>query len=151
MELTGKAIVDYITLGNAGSIASIFGFLLTIYVFLTIRAIKRNYLFRARVPVLQKKLQKHASAISTALHRYDESTIKIMEELSLAEVNSFSLQSKTTGKLKSSLKIVVRDIRHYKSTGGNKEELRRIYLSMNMIIQEITNFREDDKWESNDG
>lgn len=73
-----------------------------------------------------------------------------MEELSLAEVNSLSLQSKTTGKMKSSLKALVIEIRNYKKSGGSEEGLRKIYLSLNMVIQEIANYRDDDKWERND-
>ncbi len=150
MEELSKVIVAYFTLGNIGGVASILGFFLTIYVFLTIRAIKRNYLFRARVPILQKKLQKHASSISSMMHSYSDSKNIIMKELSLAEVNSLSLQSKTKGKMKSSLKALVSDIRYYKKSGGSKEDLRKIYLSLNMVIQEIANYRDDDKWERND-
>lgn len=134
-----------------GSIASIVGLLISVYLFFAIRAIKRNYLFRARIPALQKKLKKHASNISSALQQYDETQDEILSELSLAEVNLISLKSKTNGTLKASLSKTVKELQSFRKKGISKDKIRSIYLSINMRIQEIENYREDEKWEGYDG
>lgn len=150
MEMVVDSMNSYMSFSNLGSAASIIGLFLTIYLFFAIRTIKRNYLFRARIPALLKKLKKHASGISSALQRYEESDEQVANELSLAEVNLISLKGKTKGKIKATINEAVKDIQKYRKDGGSKKDLRAIYLSINMRIQEIENYREDDKWENGD-
>lgn len=149
-----QELLDWCTLSNISGVASIIGLFLTIYVFLSVKKIENEFLFRVRLPSLQKKIQQHASNLSTLLQNYPESKNEIIEELSIAKVNINSLHKKSTGSVRNSLKKLetkIEEIRKNKLPDDSKHELREIYLELNMVIEEITNLREDDKWRQRGG
>lgn len=144
-----QQIFDWFTFSNISGLASIVGLFFTIYVFLGIRVIQKEFLFRIRLPSLLKKLQQHASTISNQLQKYPETKHEIIEELSIAKVNINSLYKKSSGSIKTSLKKLETNIdvfRKSELTDNSKQSLREIYMEMNMVIQEISNLRDDDKW-----
>ena len=147
-----EILLSWFNLEHIGSFASIVGLGLTVYVFMGVRKIKQEFLFKARLPSLLKKIQGHASTISSELPKLPESKNVITEELAIAQVNIQSLENKSSGSMRSSLKklrIEIENIR--KDNDIKKDGIRAIYLDMNMIIQEISNIREDDKWRHGNG
>ena len=147
-----EILPSWFNLEHIGSFASIVGLGLTVYVFMGVRKIKQEFLFKARLPSLLKKIQGHASTISSELPKLPESKNVITEELAIAQVNIQSLENKSSGSMRSSLKklrIEIENIR--KDNDIKKDGIRAIYLDMNMIIQEISNIREDDKWRHGNG
>jgi hypothetical protein len=148
-----KWLDSILTFANVASMASIAGFLVSLFVYLTVRNIRREFLFRARLPMLHKSLQKHASQLSRYLQDYDNYRDFIDEELSLAEVNVASLHNKARGPLRKNLGGLTADIKEYRNrkTPNSKSDLRSIYLKLNMRIQEITNLRADEQWGENNG
>ena len=147
-----ETIPSWVNLEHIGSFASIVGLVLTIYVFMGVRKIKQEFLFRARLPSLLKKIQGHASTISSELPKLPESKNVIVEELAIAQVNIQSLENKSSGSMRISLKKLRIEIENIRKTDDiNKEPVRAIYLDMNMVIQEISNIREDDKWRHGNG
>lgn len=141
------------SLPSIGSVASIIGLVLTIFIYFGVRKIRRDFLFRARIPALLKKLQKHASKLSRCLQDYSNTKEATDEELSIAEVNLVSLYQKSYGPLKKSLKSLIKDIRRFRKddSRSTKQNLRSIYLNINMVVQEINNLREDEKWGATNG
>jgi hypothetical protein len=146
------SIMTWITLDHLGGVASIIGLGLTIYVFFGVKKIKQEFLLRARLPSLLKKIQAHASTISSELPNLPNSTHTIIEELAIAQVNLQSLETKSSGSMRSSLKKLRLNIEGLrKGRKIDKESVRAVYLEMNMVIQEISNMREDDKWRQGNG
>ena len=147
-----ESIYTWLNIEKLGSLASIAGLVLTIYVFFGVRKIKQEFLFRVRLPGLLKKIQNHASSISSELPNLPESENSIIEELSIAQVNIQSLENKSSGTMKNSLKklrLKIEDIR--KNNKVDKDSIRSVYLDLNMVIQEISNIRDDDKWRQGNG
>jgi len=97
-------------------------------------------------------MQGHASAISGELANFPKTRNAIIEELAIAQVNIQSLENKSFGSMRSSLKRLRLDIENLRKTQNiEKDSIRSVYLGMNMVIQEITNLREDDKWRQGNG
>jgi hypothetical protein len=144
----------YATFANLASFSSVAGFLISIFVVLSLWDIKKQFLFRARVPALHKSLRKHATQLSRYLQDFDNHNEAIDEELSLAEVNISSIRAKApNGKLKRRLGDLAKEIRIYRKGMGPKlkPNLRSIYVNLNMLIQEISNLRADDQWGTKNG
>lgn len=145
---------DWVNFSNLSDLASIIGFFLTVYVSRGVRKIEKEFLFRARLPSLLKQLQSHATTLSTHLQNFPNSENEVIEELSIAKVNINSLYRKSSGEIKISLKKLEIEIEKFlneKSNDNSKKDIRKIYLAMNMVIQEITNLREDEKWRQGNG
>ncbi|MDI6792939.1 MAG: hypothetical protein QME81_08755 [bacterium] len=136
-------------LSDVGSIASIVGLILTLVVFISLRRIRSEFLFKVRVPELQESLKAHASKVFE-YHRDYETSKKdeINKELAIAEVNLKSLARKTLGELKTSTKKLQKQIEEFRRNGKvrSKDELYEIYIEMIKLSEEITNFRRDDQW-----
>ena len=96
---------DFITILNedyfsaAGVLSSIAGFLLSVFVLLAVRKIKKFYIFTARVPLVNEKLVDIASSISDHLNSFDGYTTKTFKILADAEINLKSLSRKVDGPL----------------------------------------------------
>ncbi|OFW03495.1 MAG: hypothetical protein A3G20_06595 [Acidobacteria bacterium RIFCSPLOWO2_12_FULL_59_11] len=80
-------LLKLLNLTDLASIASIAGLLITISVLHTIRKMCTEFLFRARVPDLHRRLQQHAGNISRCLQDHDGFQEQIDEELALVRAN----------------------------------------------------------------
>ena len=98
---------------DIGSVASILGFLLTILIFLSLRSIRRFYVFTARVPELLSKLKKHAGEISKYQRNFSDSQQEIDLELKTAEVVLKSLKKKVGRQTKYSINKVLKTFNTY--------------------------------------
>ena len=153
---------DFITILNedyfsaVGVLSSIAGFLLSVFVLLAVRKIKKFYIFTARVPLVNEKLVDIASSISDHLNSFDGYTTKTFKILADAEINLKSLSRKVDGPLRKQVKNLVNEIssinasRHpviqsiidlltfSNSQNGEseKEFLERIYVSLYKITKE---------------
>lgn len=147
-----ESLFLWLTFDHIGGLASIVGLGFTIYVFFGVKKIKQEFLFRARLPSLLKKIQNHASTISVELTNLPGSSHTIIEELAIAQVNIKSLENKCFGTMRASLKklrLNIEGIRECENV--DKDSIRAVYLEMNMVIQEISNVQEDDKWRQGNG
>jgi len=131
---------------DIGSVASILGFLLTILIFLSLRSIRRFYVFTARVPELLSKLKKHAGEISKYQKEFSDSQQGIELELSRAEVVLKSLKKKVSRQTKSSINNVLKTVKTYNSFNDSKR-LREVYIEIIKLIDEIEELQSDLKWE----
>jgi hypothetical protein len=145
-----KWITSLLTFENVANLASIGGFLITIFVYRSLRNIRREFLFRATLPTLFKSLQKHASSLSGYLQDFNSYAEAIDVELSTAEVNILNLHAKARGSLKKNLLVLSTEIKKYRDASSSRQrskaDVRSIYLKLNMVIQEISNLRADEKW-----
>jgi len=65
-----------------GSAASIIGLIITIFLFMEARSIKKSFLCRARLPELNKKLAKAKSEISIDIKKWESNKDPVLEKFS---------------------------------------------------------------------
>lgn len=153
----------YITaLGVISSIASL---IISVFVLLTVKKIKRFYAFTARAPEINQKLIEIASAISDNLNSFNGFTTGLYTLLGDAEVNLKSISRKTDGPLKKKINLLIklissidsrpnwstRILGFFKNTNNDidsqKDILQNIYVSLYKITAECTEIYEDSRWE----
>jgi hypothetical protein len=136
-----------LSLGDAGSIASIIGVLLTIWVALAVRRIRSFYLFTARVPGLSRRLKQHASSLATYMNDPKSFADPIREEMVAAEVTVHSLERKLSGHVKKTAKDLLLNIRRANGTELDASVVRGVYLLMIRVNEQLKDIQSDLKWE----
>jgi hypothetical protein len=136
---------DALGIAQLADITSLISFGLTIAVFLSVRHIKRTYLFRARVPNLIARVGQHASAVATLLNAYHSSTHEITLELTQTEVSLNSLRKKMPSRAATSIKPLLKQIKAY-SRSGDEAGLRQIYIALRKIEAELNEAIQDLQW-----
>lgn len=127
-------------------VLSVFGFVITIFILIEIRKIKKHYVFLGRVPDLVKLLKRHQSNIVEYMNDIDGFLPQILEELTRTEVVLNSLKNKVDNPARESIKNLVKLINIY--SPGDEDSLRSIYLGMVKIGDELTYLYQDVVWET---
>lgn len=74
---------DWLTdINKLGSISSVIGLIVTVFLFIEARAIRNSFLRRARLPELNKELARATSQVSQHLKSWDEDKKPALESLS---------------------------------------------------------------------
>jgi len=144
----------FATIGPVGNMSSIIGLVITLFVFFTLRRIRRQYIFRIRGPQVIKKLTASASKIIDFLNYYPSTRREIHTELAIVEALVNSLKEKLVPSYKSSIKVVVQLVRKFRKrargaeeTYGTYDEVFAIYNELQKLIVETTECQTDTKWE----
>lgn len=155
MEEFSLSAETWTALGNYGSIASIVGFFITLYLFWAIRKIKNDFLSRARIPKLRLNFNRHTSTVSDLLRDYPKTHEEVVKIISIARSDINSLKNKSPTKdIKQSLNTLGLDIEFFIKHEPSielKPKLRSIYLQMLKTNQDIVNHIEDDKLRHGNG
>lgn len=126
------------------SIASIAGFAITFWIFLTIRKVTKYYMFVGRVPDLVEHLGEHSRNISRYMQDFDRHTEEIQLELSRIEAILESLEVKVDDKnLKRAIRQLVQNLKMYKPIVGRREDLQTLYTSIHKVINRTELIRKD--------
>lgn len=134
-------------LSGFGSIASTIGVILTIFVLLSLRKIRSQYIFAARVPELIEKLSDLASDISECMNDFDTFIPQISLDLGEAEVVLKSLRKKLRRKSRKSIDQLLKNMDDYNANTGDSDKLWGVYVDMSKVIAEVKDIQEDLKWE----
>jgi len=158
METILKSFRGYIDF--AGSISSLLGLFVTVVIYMSLAKIRRFYVYTARVPDLNEKLEEVASQISEHLNSYEGNTTKTFEILAHAEVTLKSLRGTIKGPINSQIKSVVNKIqaacgkhsllsyfRKEDNMENQKSGLEDIYVSIYKIVIECKEDYEASRWE----
>lgn len=130
-----------------GDVVSIISLLLTIFVYYNVRKLREHYMFRARAPEIIRRLLAHSSNLANYLNTFMESLPQIDLELRLAEVQLRSLGKKLRGQPKKSVRQLLKSIKAYDINEQGDEELRRVYVELMKVIEEVKEHRKDLDWE----
>ena len=148
-----NGIVELITwfsehLSGLGSIASILGLVITVFVFFKIRRLYARLLFIARVPEHIKQLQAYRSRITKQLQNFDESLEETRIELAECEATLKSLKYKLRGDMRKSVVELTKLIanQRYSLTRHSKHEVHKIYAELAMVIQSLRELQTDERW-----
>lgn len=139
---------EWLTLSNIGSVASILGIGLSLYVVYNVREIRKSYLFTARAPALLKSLRTHSSNINDLLKEFDTSTEEIEAELARCSAIFESLTRKVGKHERKSISEVVQLISANKTLSvGSKKAVRDIYKELLKVEEAMSNLHKDKQWE----
>ena len=142
-----------------GSIASIIGLAITIFVAFGIRSITRDFLFQARVPQLKKKITEHVKAISGLLGNFTANQAEIHLELKRCRANLNNLLPKLGKKEAADVKVIIRKIHSVRtasfwhriqlqplSESQYKERVEDIHSDLAELDEALSNLMQDNKW-----
>jgi hypothetical protein len=146
--LSLESLLNWETFSKIGSIFSIASFGLTVWVLLETRKLRGLYKLRVRGPSLIKDLVKLASILFSYLNDYSNSVAQIAQELGKIGVKLKSLEVKLNGAPKSSVKLVRSYIDQCEVNNENEEQVRRIYVEIIKVIEELKDHQKDLDWES---
>lgn len=130
-----------------GNFLSIVSFVLTIFVWLNVRKLRNVYKLKARGPSLIKELSKSASNLSRFMNEYHEFVPQVTEELGKVAVKLHSLKRKLSGSPKRSVKQVLACIDQCEVSAQNEEQVRRTYIEIVKVIEELKDNQKDLNWE----
>jgi hypothetical protein len=130
-----------------GNLLSIVSFVLTLFVLLNIRKLRNVYKLKARGPSLIRELSKSAANIATLMNDYNEFLPQLAEEFGKAAVKLRSMKGKLSGSRKRAVKHVLTYIDQCEVTAQNEEHVRRTYIEIIKIIEELKDHQKDLDWE----
>jgi hypothetical protein len=143
-------IKDYLdAFSFMGSIFSTLSFIITILIFIKLKRIHSEYLFKIRTPELLKKLESTSENISKYLNDFKRFINDINREFTLCKVNLKSLKNKCPKEIKKSVSKLIKVIVSYlkiANVSKMQEDANKIYIELQGIIEECKNFSEDIKW-----
>ena len=137
------------SLNHFGSICSILGLVLTIFILGNLRGVRRHFLFQARFPSLKKKMAEHRKNLSQLLNTYETSKQQIQIELQKCRANLNSLKPKLNRSSRNGVNKIIKQIKSaYRPYSHLSEsQVREIYLNLIFLEQELENLKQDIKWE----
>jgi hypothetical protein len=141
---------DFTTLGGHRTLvaewASIIAPVLSLYIVLTIKRVRRKVLDRARLPAAVDALTRSAGHIARLMQSYEENKNEVGLEISKCAVHLRALNAKKSA-LGSSTKQLLAEIRRYRGWSllvfsfaprDDRAAAWRIYTDLNCLIQELT-------------
>lgn len=141
------------------NVASILGFIISVYLIFSIRKIHNHFLFKARFPQLKDKLIEMASRLIDLLQDFEKNKLSIKHNLRLIDTILKNLQKKVHGDSKRTILNLRTEINRYMSTDTiyNKifnsykpliyENAWDIYSKIQACIEYLNQKLEDNKWE----
>ncbi len=153
MEFIFK-LLDWIinkTLSEYGSIASIFGLLISLATLFLVKALRRQFLFRTRIEEHSNSLGEIASNISSLLSTFVGNEAEIDGSLAIADVKLRNIQKGASGDLLSDVKKTRKKIGKFRwryrinIKRFKPEEIlvRQIYTDINIVVEEISNVKKE--------
>ncbi|WP_038912772.1 hypothetical protein [Dickeya zeae] len=146
---------DWLTdINKLGSISSIAGLIVTVFLFLEARKIRNSFLRRARLPEVNKELAKVTSEISESLKKWDADKKPALETFSkvkaLLENISPKLPSDEKRKVENYLNrlqpkkyfIIKRSISEL-----NEDSAWELYTELSGLITSLQQLAKDSKWD----
>lgn len=133
------------------NLATMLSLVLSCYVAISVRTVKRSYLFSARGPQLLKSLREHAANLSRDLANYDSNVDSIRRLFSLIKSDLSSLMKKVSREHRQIIQAVIDRIDSYQSNSEARDEdvARRIHLLLHETIQNTDNLLMDSSFTRN--
>ncbi|MEK6299239.1 MAG: hypothetical protein AABO41_00830 [Acidobacteriota bacterium] len=131
-----------------GSVASIVGIALSVYVIYNLRQIRRSYMFTARAPDLLKRLKAHSSQVKKLLIDFDNSRDEIEAELALCSAVLGSLLNKVSRNERKTILNVIQLIAENRTLGEqSKDQVWMVYKRLVGVGETLRNLQKDKLWE----
>lgn len=131
------------TFSTIGTVASIISLAVSIFVLIEVRNIRNAFKLRVRGPVIIRELGRCSSNISGYLVEFEDSLPQIDDELGKATAKLKYLKKSMSSGPKTSVKSLLKSIEKCEVTVDNKDGIRRVYVEMNQVLEEIKDHQKD--------
>jgi len=131
------------TFSDIGTVASILSLAVSIWVLYDVRKIKAGLKLRVRGPVVTKDLRKYCSTISRYLDQFEDFLPQISEEFGKAQAKLKYLEKNLPSETRKSVRNLRKSIEKCEVIIENKEGVRRVYVEMNEVLEEIKDHQKD--------
>jgi hypothetical protein len=131
------------TFSDIGTVASIISLAVSVFVLIEVRHIRNAFKLRVRGPVIIKELGRCSSNISGYLVEFEDSLPQIADELGKATAKLKYLRKSLSSGPKTSVKSLLKSIEKCEVTVDNKDGIRRVYVEMNQVLEEIKDHQKD--------
>jgi len=115
----------------------------SIFVLIEVRKIKNAFKLRVRGPVIIKELAGYSSNLSAYLDEFEDSLPQIADEFGKAQAKLKYLKKNLSSSPKSSVKRLLKSIEKCEITLDNKDGIRRVYVEMNQVLEEVKDHQKD--------
>jgi hypothetical protein len=133
-------IISYI-----GSVASVLGVFISIYLLWALKRIKNHFLLKVRIPELIDSLSDYANNLSNALQKHDQKIKEIEEILNKCEPVLKNLHLKVSGLAKRETKTLLKKMKKRKKP-VNKDAAYDLYDNIQALIQTLKELKKDINW-----
>jgi hypothetical protein len=128
-----------------GSVCSILGLGVSIWVLWSVKRLRSHFLIKARVPELTKALASHAKTLSIVLGNYDEGSRDVKTTFKVCESTLKNLEPKLFGSEKIATKSLLKKLsKSQKSL--DKEKAWTLYNDLQALIESLKHLQKDSKW-----
>src|SRR6266850_6508322 len=128
-----------------GTITSIISLAVSIWVLSELRDIRNVSKLRVRGPGIIKELGQCASNLSGLLDEFEDTLPQINDEIATATAKLKYLRKSLPSDTKASVKRLLKSIEKCEITLDNKDAIRRIYVEMNQVLEEVKDHQKDIK------
>jgi hypothetical protein len=132
-------------LSTIADLVSILSFAISVWVALTLKQIRRQFLFQARLPELLKSLKNHANRIAELVGSYDENRHAIDAVIAQTHSTLVNIEAKIRGMTRESAATLIRTI-DGRSQPVTRDETWRIYTALQGFIEGIQHLQKDTRW-----
>ncbi len=133
---------------NIANLASILGFVLTVFVLLSLRRIRKHYSSKVRIPVLMKTLRKATSSLIEYMNDYENSTEDILLKLGTIEVTIRAIRRRISGDSKKLVKRATTMLKGINRKEMSRESVSAVYAQLSKVVESIKQDIEDRNWEN---
>lgn len=134
------------TITIIGTVTSVIGVAISMYVMWNVRRIKDHFIFQARVPQLFKALRSHADQLSDSLGAFESSHRDIDTELVVIKASLENLKRKVNRGTRKNTEALIALIDR-RGTPISKDAAWTIYSDLQALIEELKHMRADSRWE----
>ncbi len=131
------------TFSDIGTVASIISLAVSIFVLIEVRNIRNAFKLKVRGPVIIKELVRYSSNLSGYLDEFEDSLPQIADELGKARAKLKYLKKSLSSGPKTSVKRLLKSIEKCEITVDNKDGIRRVYVEMNQVLEEVKDYQKD--------
>ena len=130
-------------LSDIGSIASLVGLGLTVYVVWGLRSIRNNYIFRVRAPDFVKDIEKSRKILLKCGTDFDSAKHEISVELVRVEARLEAMEPRMRGNAKKAAQEALLCIKKYEDDLTNRDNFNAAYRGLVKVIAKVRELRED--------
>lgn len=141
-------------LNKIGSISSVLGFIVTVFLFIEARKIRNSFLRRARLPEINKELSKATSKVSNHLKNWDADKTPALEALSNVKALLENIKPKLPAEEKRKVGAYLDRLQPKKYlviktsvSELNEEAAWELYTELSGLVTSLQQLAKDSKWD----
>lgn len=141
-------------LNKIGSISSVLGLIVTVFLFIEARKIRNSFLRRARLPEINKELSKATSKVSNHLKNWDADKTPALEALSNVKALLENIKPKLPAEEKRKVGVYLDRLQPKKYlviktsvSELNEEAAWELYTELSGLVTSLQQLAKDSKWD----